>query len=54
MALLKLGINVEDFSFFTIGELIDLLITQNNQYEEIDKNKKEKVRKATQSDFDKF
>lgn len=42
-----------DFEKLDIGDIIDYIITYNNQREEVEEHK-ENTREATQEDFDKF
>lgn len=42
-----------DFENLDIGDIIDYIITYNNQREEVEEDK-ENIKIATQEDFDKF
>lgn len=42
-----------DFENLDIGDIIDYIITYNNQREEVEEDK-ENIKIATQDDFDKF
>lgn len=51
LSCLRLGMTVKDVDDMEIGMLMDIIITNNNI---IDADDKQKVRQATQADFDKF
>lgn len=52
LACLTLGVQIQDLDILTIGMMLDLIISNRNQY--IDEDKKSKVRRANQSDFNNF
>lgn len=47
------GLTIADFKELDIGDIIDYIITYNNQREEVEEDK-ENIKIATQDDFDKF
>lgn len=55
---MSMGLTLNDIEGMEIGMIFDLFISKNNMYvtqqENMQKNNKPKVRKATQEDFDRF
>ncbi len=48
------GLNLSDFKNMTIGDVVDYCIAYNNAHYIEEDEDKEKVRKASQKDFDSF
>lgn len=51
MAGIRVGLRMSEIDDLEIGELLDVIITFNN---ESDNEDKQQVRNATQADFDRF
>lgn len=51
MAGIRVGLRMSEIDELEIGELLDIIITFNN---ESDNEDKQQVRNATQADFDRF
>ena len=51
MAGIRVGLRMSEIDELEIGELLDIIITFNNESENEDKSQ---IRNATQSDFDRF
>lgn len=51
MAGIRVGLRMSEIDGLEIGELLDIIITFNN---ESDNEDKQQVRNATQADFDRF
>lgn len=51
LAGIRVGLRMNEIDELEIGELLDIIITFNNENE---KDEKSKVRNATQDDFDRF
>lgn len=51
MAGIRVGLRMSEIDELEIGELLDIIITFNN---ESDNGDKQQVRNATQADFDRF
>lgn len=48
------GLTIADFKELDIGDIIDYIISWNNQKYDSEKEDKENIKVATQDDFDKF
>ena len=51
MARIRVGLRMSEIDELEIGELLDIIITFNNESESEDKSQ---IRNATQADFDRF
>lgn len=51
MAGIRVGLRMSEIDELEIGELLDIIITFNNESENEDKSQ---IRNATQADFDRF
>ena len=55
---LERGLTLHNFDYMTVGMILDFVITYNNEHVDDDDNsspgQNNKVRKATQADFDRF
>jgi hypothetical protein len=48
------GLTLRDFQDLTAGMILDYVITYNNEKLDVDDEKEDDVRLATQADFDRF
>ena len=51
---LTIGLTVADIDSMTLGEILDLAYYRANQREEMEQNRPDDRRKATQADYDAF
>lgn len=54
LASIRVGISMIEFDQLEIGEILDIIITFNNNMEANKNHKSSNVRNATQDDFDRF